>query len=114
MVYKLGNVADLEMLSSVSRDIMDILYEELNLLSKEYGSNRDIDNDDGGYVVYATKGTPFEDIKAVFDCSMYTIEYVDYFESLCKAFYIVNNEFVVTIVMHIEDIPKEVKEMFEC
>ncbi len=117
MVYKSGNVSDLLKLNSVDDTTYNVLYELTSVLTNEYGKDRNIDEDDGGYVLYATPGTKAEEIKAFFDYSAHEIEYVNRFlkaqPPICTAFYILNNEFVVTIVVSIEDAYKEIIENFE-
>ena len=117
MVHKLGHVADLERLTIADEVTRNNLVELLQILDNEYGEDRNIDNDDGGYVLYATPGTNPEEIKVFFDYSAHEIEYVNRFlkaqPPICTAFYILNNEFVVTIVMSIADAPKEITYNFE-
>ena len=117
MVYKLGHVADLERLTIADEVTRNNLVELLQILDSEYGDDRDIENDDGGFVLYATPGTKPEEIKAFFDYSTHEIEYVNRFlkaqPPICTAFYILNNEFVVTIVMSIADAPNEITDNFE-
>ena len=112
MVHKLGHVADLERLTIADEVTRNNLLELLQILDSEYGEDRNIDNDDGGFVLYATPGTNPEEI----DYSAHKIEYVNRFlkaqPPICTAFYILNNEFVVTIVMSIADAPKEFVDNF--
>ena len=114
MVHKLGNRDDVEKLSGLSPAVRKYLYEITGILTDEYGADRDIDDDDGGYVLYAEKGTSKEDIKKIFDYSEYDAEYVSYVKNtqkeVCSVLYILNNEFVVTIVMMTADAPKELLE----
>ena len=117
MVHKLGHVADIERLAITDEVTRNNLLELLQILDNEYGEDRNIDNDDGGFVLYATLGTNPEEIKAFFDYSAHEIEYVNRFlkaqPPICTAFYILNNEFVVTIVMSITDAPNEITDNFE-
>ena len=112
MVYKLGTPADLKQLPPLDISVYNILYEQVKILSDMYGYSRNIDTDDGGYVLYATPGTTAEDVKAVFDYSAACAEYVtlDLFvePSICKALYIANNEYSVMIVMSLADAPAEI------
>ena len=117
MVYKLGNISDLNMLPCLDARTWANLYELASVLSSEYGTNRDVDRDDGGYVLYATPGTDSEEVKKIFDYSAHPIEYVnrDFYAvpPICTAFFIQSNEFAVAIVMSIADAPAEVVEAFE-
>lgn len=92
MVYKLGHVADLERLTITDDVTRNNLVELLQILDSEYGDDRNIDEDDGGYVLYVPHGTNPEEIKAFFDYSAHEIEYVNRFlkaqPPICTAFYV--------------------------
>ena len=112
MVYKIGNISDLESIAITDENAYALLSQYARLLSYEYGENRNIDMDDGGVVLYATPGTKSEDIKAYFDYSKHTVESVDRFGSLVVAMYILHNEYVVLIVMSEAGTPAEmIKEI---
>ena len=117
MVYKLGNVTDLESLPPMDEVTYGTLFEFTSVLTNEYGADRNIDQDDGGFVLYATPGTDAEEVKAMFDYSAHTIEYVNRTlqaePPICSALYILNNDFTVVIVMSISDSPKEITDNFE-
>ena len=117
MVYKLGNVTDLESLPAMDKITYGVLWEFTSVLTNEYGADRDINNDDGGVVLYATPGTSPEEVKNYFDYDKYTLEYVNRTlkaePPICSAFYILQNDYVVTIVMSINDTPKEITDNFE-
>ena len=108
MVFKIGNLSDLDSLPLMDDTTMKVLYHHAKTLSTEYGENRNIDNSDGGYVLYAVPGTNKADLKAFFDVSMHTPEYVNTYGSLCEAVYLLTNDFAVVIVMSITDAPTEI------
>lgn len=112
MVYKLANIKDLERLPFTRGRTMDILYELTSVLTHEYGADRDVDNDDGGYVLYVTPGTPHREICRWFNYPVHTIEYVnvarDTEPPLCCAFYFLNNDYAVVIVMPVAEAPEEI------
>ena len=108
MVYKIGNISDLESIAITDADTYALLSQYARLLSYEYGEDRNIDTDDGGFVLYATPGTSCEDIKAYFDYTKYVIESADRFGSLVVVMYILHNEYVVLIVLSEEDAPTEI------
>ena len=108
MVYKIGNVSDLESIPITDSLTYDLLYHYARVLTYEYGEERKVDTDDGGYVLYAPPGTNAEDIKAYFDYTKHTLESADRFGSLISAMYILHNEFVITIIMSADDAPIEI------
>ena len=108
MVYKIGNVSDLESIAITDANAYTLLSQYARLLSYEYGEDRNVDTDDGGYVLYAMPGTNDKDIKDYFDYSKHTVESVDRFGSLVVAMYILHNEYVVLIIMSEADAPAEI------
>ena len=108
MVYKIGNVSDLAKIPIVSDKAKEILYHFAKVLTTEYGENRNIDTDDGGYILYALPGTDVKEIKDRFDYSQNTLEYGEAFEDVCYAVYILSADYGVVIVMSTSDIPEEI------
>ena len=112
MIHKLGNICDVAKLKHINVSVKEALLDYTSVLTNFYGEDRDIDNDDGGYVLYCEKSTLPEDIKAFFDYSENVLECAsditntDYF----SATYILNNEFAVILVMHSDDIPDEIRK----
>ncbi len=108
MVYKIGNVADLDMLPLINDTALELLLHYARVLTIEYGENRNVDQDDGGYLLYATPDTSAEEIKAYFDYTKHCVESVDRFGDLLAATYILHNEFAVTIILSAKDAPTEI------
>ena len=79
------------------------------MLSAEYGENRNVNESDGGFILYAEPGTNTNELKAFFDISKHTVEYVNTYGSLCEGYYLLNNDFAVVIVMSIDDTPMEIR-----
>jgi len=108
MVYKIGNIADLESLPLVDDTALELLCHHASVLSHEYGENRNIDTDDGGYVLYVVPGTSVAEIKSFFDISKHNPEYVNTYGNLCEAVYILTNDYAVVVIMSISDAPTEI------
>lgn len=112
MVYKLANISDLAQLPKLDPRVKDTLFEYTKVLTYEYGADRNVDTSDGGYVLYATPGTPAEAIKPFFDYSAHCLEYVNRdlqaSPPICAALYILTNDYAVVIVMALSDAPPEI------
>ena len=106
MIYKIGGLSDLEKIPIVE-EAKEFLYYYANILSTEYGEDRNIDNDIGGYILYALPGATVDEIKAYFDYTQNVAEYVDSNGSICVAVYITGNDYGIIIVMSIDDAPQE-------
>ena len=107
MIYKIGNLADLERLPLIDDTALELLYHHAKVLETEYGKERAEDSD-GGYILFAPSGTNAEELKALFDVSEHTAEYVNKYCNLCEAVYLLNNDYAVVIVMSIADAPTEI------
>lgn len=107
MVYKIGNISDLANIPITDDETFELLYHYARVLTAEYGQERNINEDDGGYILYVTSGTNSKDIKDYFDYTKHTVESVDRYGQLYSAMYILTNEFVVTIVGSIADAPPQ-------
>lgn len=107
MVYKIGNIADLSKIESADEEAMSILSYYATALSTNYGENRNIKEDDGGYLLYCTPKTTNAEIKACFDYTKYSLELLDVITSLCAAHYVLDNDYVVTIILSADDLPEE-------
>ena len=108
MVYKIGNISDLATIPITYGKTFELLYHYARVLTYEYGEKRNIDTDDGGFILYAPPGTKMEDIKAYFDYTKHIVEAVDRYDSLIAAMYILHNEFAVALIMSAEDAPIEI------
>ena len=113
MIYKLGGIQDMYKLPKVDSATYERLLGLCAVLTTSYGDERDIDNDDGGFVIYVEPGTPIEDVKDIFDYEAHTPECISNDEGICMISYILNNEYAVIIVMAREDIPKSILEELE-
>ena len=115
MVYKLGSTRDMSIISHIDEDIYHKLHTLCSVFDVFYKTDRDIDNDDGGFVIYAEPGTSIEDIKACFDYSKHIPECISYEDNsdLCTVSYILNNEFTVILVLSKEDVPVEILKELE-
>ncbi|MEY8420349.1 hypothetical protein AALA83_13870 [Oscillospiraceae bacterium 44-5] len=68
MVYKLAHGAEIDSLPlQMSGKLYDNLLEFLLVLDNEYGTDRDVKQDDGGYVLFCTPGTTDSEIQRYFD-----------------------------------------------
>ena len=114
MVYKIGNIRDMAFMPLKDEELRNVIYKQVRILSDEYGEYRDVDKDDGGYIIYIEPGTNMQNAKKYFDYSKTTPEQVDVIEtSTCKlysALYLLNNEYSITIIMHESDVLKEILE----
>ena len=109
MVYKLGTIDDMKILPQLEPSLRDYIKYLLLVLNTEYGTDRDIENNDGGYVVFVTENTGKDKIKEVFDYTRHTVEYVEIGEAYSTAVYMLNNEYTVMLIIPTEELPEELR-----
>lgn len=109
MIHKLGTMSDLMSLPSLNPNARKIIENDLAILDENYGSDRDIDNDYGGYVLYCDYGTKTEELKERFNYIEHTPEFVDLILGYCHAVYVLSDEYAVSVIISIDDAPKEIK-----
>ena len=108
MIYKIGTVADMKSIVLEDNIAKQAVYKYATILTEEYGANRNVDKDDGGYILYATPGTKADDLKKLFDYTQNIVEFVDVDGGVCSAVYILSSDFGVVIVMSLADAPPEI------
>ena len=117
MVHKLGHLSELDGIPITDPMVRADLEEYLRVLDNEYGDDRNVADDDGGYVLYCNEGTTEQELKSFFDYSQCNVEYVNRrlnaSPPFCSALFLLNNEYAVVIVMTIADAPVEITEAFE-
>ena len=113
MVYKIGTLSELNKLPSMDEKIRERISENLEILDDNYGSDRDIDKNNGGYVLYAEPGTKDTEVLSWFDYVEYIPEYVDRIDSepeYCCSLYLISDAYGVVIFTALADTPEEVTD----
>ena len=107
MVYKMGIIDDAVVLPPMPENDRNLILHYLSVLEYEYGRWRDINQEDGGFVLYATGEAASEEVKAYFDYTNAIPECVDRYGNLCSAMYLLNNDYAVVIIIPVEYAPHE-------
>ena len=114
MVYKIGNPKDIISIPNLSDAETKVISKFANILSDMYGIDRDVDNDYGGYILFASKGTNHKEIKEYFDYDANIIEYAEFYEpDICSAVYITSTEYGVVLIMSLDDTPVVIRHEIE-
>ena len=113
MIYRIGTMNDMLNVEFDCDKAKQIVCFYVDILDSEYGADRDIDTDDGGYILYTTKGTPAEDVKAMFDYTQHQAELVHVQEDVCSAIYILRADYAVVIISDVSDAPPEILKEYE-
>ena len=102
MVYKLGHEAESCSLPyPVSGRLYDNLVEFLLMLDNEYGADRDVEQDDGDYVLFCTPGTTDGEIQRYFTFSGLVLEWVTdipHQPEYCASLYFLREDYAVVLI----------------
>ncbi len=102
MVYKLAHETKLGSLPfRVSRKLYDNLLEFLLVLDNEYGADRDVEQDDGGYVLFCTPGTTGSEIQRYFDFDGLATDWVtsiSHDPDYCASAYFLRDDYAVVLI----------------
>ena len=107
MVYRICNIKDIDGLPPMDEQAKDLISYYAKALSLHYGEDRDIESD-GGYILYAPTDATNEEIKTYFDYTCHTPECVDLYGQICSYMFLLNNDYVVTILTRVERTPVEI------
>ena len=111
MVYKIGNPEDIVNIPNINEAETKVITKFARILSDMYGSDRDVDNDYGGYILFVPKGTSHKEIKAAFDYEENLLEYAELHKGdVCAAVYITSTEYGVVLIMSMDDVPDIIRE----
>ena len=113
MIYKLAHLEDVRMLPISEWNAVPIVKATLSVLDEVYGEDRNVDESDGGYLLYASRGTNPEELKAYWNYEDRLYESIEVEDGYAIILYLLNNEYSVTLVMAVEDLPENLKQGLE-
>ncbi|MBN1067594.1 hypothetical protein [Clostridium sp. ZS1] len=104
---------EMEKVQGLPVELQEVIKGILEILDSEYGSNRDKDADDGGYVIVAESVEDFKEIqkKTNIDVNDVIVEYVD--KILCadrrtytNSLILCNNDYSISLIMPFKIMPE--------
>lgn len=102
MIYKLSHTQDICKLPfEVVGQLYDNLFEFLVVLDNEYGADRDVEQDDGGYVLFCIPDTKDSEIQRYFNFSGLVPEWVIDISrqpEYCASLYFLRDEYAVVLI----------------
>ena len=102
MVFKLGHESEIGSLPfAVTGKLYDNLFEFLIVLDNEYGADRDVEHEDGGYVLFCTPGTTDSEIHRYFHFLGFVPEWVidiPHQPEYCASLYFLREEYAVVLI----------------
>ena len=92
--------------AAVPAAVCHALLEDLAVLDREYGAERNIDRSDGGFLLYCTPGTKPTEVKTFFDPGKHIPEWAEPVKdepAYTMALYLLTNDYAVELVMATQD-----------
>lgn len=119
MLRKFGHVRELDAVTlSIPKDAQAALLESVQVLDNEYGEDRNVEDDDGGYAVLLEEEADIAQLKEFFPLDTWSPEWVDLSRSgYTSSLYMLNNEYGVVLVMPLDlarKIPNIKTELEDC
>ena len=74
MVHKLGTLLDMEKLPILDEKLKRAIAKKLKILDDFYGADRNVNEDDGGYVIYAEPETAASEVQFCFNYKEHFLE----------------------------------------
>lgn len=116
-MIKIGHLKEKCVLNKMPLEVLEVVLRILEILDSEYGVERDIQNDDGGYVIVVEKKEDFEEIKdkTYIDCDTVIAEYVDKIacdngEVYTNSLILCNNDYAISIIILLELTQQNLKD----
>ena len=99
MYYKLGTVKQLEAVKdSIPAEVYEKIYDIISTLDSEYGANRNVDENDGGFVVYSDSQNGIDEAIKVMKLDKKMPELVDSIGGYLNALYLRHNEYGINFI----------------
>ena len=99
MIYKIGTLKQLETVKkNIPSDIYNKIYEIVAMLDREYGADRNVEDNDGGYVVYADSQDEIKQAIKLMRLNKKVPELVDVIGGYINKFYLKNNEYGINFI----------------
>lgn len=115
MIYKLAHTAEISSLPfEPTGELYDSLFEFLQVLDNEYGEDRDVEHDNGGYVLFCTPETAAHEIEAILDLRDLAPEWVNRIEhqpEYCAALFMLREDYSIVLIMSTANAPFDTSAM---
>ena len=99
MYYKLGTIKELEEIKDkIPEEVYTKIHDILMTLDNEYGADRNIDESDGGFVVYSDNQDGIDEAIKVMHLDKKMPELVDSIGGYLNALYLRHNEYGVNFI----------------
>lgn len=112
VLYRIGTLSDCTRLSaSLPEAVHACVARNVAILDREYGENRHLDHDDGGYCLFAETAYDVRLMYAAVDFDCHPCEWADRLDAFyCSAMFLLSNDFAIVCIMPISLAPAMITE----
>lgn len=113
MLYKVGTYNDIKSLpSNIPDSVVSCIAFNVSILDKEYGMQRNIDRDDGGYCLFAETAYDVHLMYAAVDFDTHPCEWIDLLPDgkYCSSLFLLSNDFAIVCIIPVSLLPPPLKE----
>lgn len=113
LLYKVGTYNDIKSLpSNIPDSVVSCIAFNVSILDKEYGMQRNIDQDDGGYCLFAETAYDVHLMYAAVDFDTHPCEWIDLLPDgkYCSSLFLLSNDFAIVCIIPVSLLPPPLKE----
>ena len=117
-MIKIAHKTEVETLKLLPLELIEIVVQIAIILDDNYGVERNVDNDLGGYILIAEVAEDVETIKQLIDFQHMLPEYVDLIccsdvENYTSSLFLVSNDYSISTLIPLSLTPKELLKFME-
>ena len=112
MLYRIGTLSDFARFSAaLPESVRSCVAQNVAILDREYGENRHLDHDDGGYCLFAETAYDVSLLYAAVDFDVHPCEWADVLDSVyCSAMFLLSNDYAIVCILPISLAPATIAE----
>lgn len=115
-MIKLLNVSDLLNISHLPEEVQTYTLEELTILDDEYGKDRDLITDLGGYIAIIEHPNEIEELEKLHNCDLTKNPYPEYVDFIITenrflytaSLFLLSSDYGIIMILPYEMTPKEI------
>ena len=117
-MIKIANRSEIVIIKHLPIEVINVVAEIATVLDDNYGINRDVEHDLGGYILIAKNEKDIEEIRKIVDLQNNLPEYVDLIscfasESYTNSLMLLSSDYSISLIIPLNLTPKELLDYME-